>query len=359
VRQQLVVADLNDDDQVDVVIGDEWGTYVFAGPISTNKDKNFATELPLSSTFAVGDHNGQGQNDLAYITPSGDAVTLILGESGQSYTHNGIALGAVAFVPDADGDGRDELVVGETFAAFDTPVYVHNDFITASSLTDTHTTFRKGESAFLAGGLGFADDDFRLVIGGTSGGAYVLKPLLQADSRDLPLDGNNELLLDGYVSGNDVGRPTIIDSVSGDGDSDLVLSNPLFNGNSGMFSLGFEVQQDLDTPDATFTNDLPVLDPGTLCGWAVASGDFNGDGHQDLVTSRSDANLAGSVRIWWGPVEAGSHHCTGETSFDGNTGDRFGNYLATGDVTGDGVDDLLIAAPGLAIVYIMAGENGL
>lgn len=91
----------------------------------------------------------------------------------------------------------------------------------------------------------------------------------------------------------------------------------------------------------------------------VATGDINGDGYDDIITSTITGN--GRVRV-----------------FDGVTGERFtgafseiaaftergarGAFVASGDVTGDGRDDIIVgsgyAAAGTAKVRVFDGRTG-
>ena len=109
-------------------------------------------------------------------------------------------------------------------------------------------------------------------------------------------------------------------------------------------------------------------------GSALAAGDFNGDGQDDLAigvpndVQTDGANRAGgSINVMYGlPYELGAVvdpaglTITGNRHFNqdfddliappmlGNSeeGDRFGSALASGDFDGDGYDDLAIGVPG-------------
>jgi PhoD-like phosphatase/FG-GAP repeat protein len=93
---------------------------------------------------------------------------------------------------------------------------------------------------------------------------------------------------------------------------------------------------------------------GDELGAALASGDFNGDGKDDLavgVPGEAPSGLpkSGTVAIYFGGADelvardVIFEEEAGETS---EAGDDFGRVLASGDFNGDGFDDLAIGAPG-------------
>ena len=98
---------------------------------------------------------------------------------------------------------------------------------------------------------------------------------------------------------------------------------------------------------------------------SIAAGDFNGDGNPDLAlgaafVDTSGGEDAGSVYVFLGPLAVS----TGEVSVEdadivltGVVGEQAGRSLASGDITGDGIDDLVIGAPaaGGGRVYLVAG----
>jgi hypothetical protein len=101
--------------------------------------------------------------------------------------------------------------------------------------------------------------------------------------------------------------------------------------------------------------------PGTGCagddrmGTAVATGDLNGDGYDELVVGLPGKDAGGSnggaVRIFRGAadgiVATRSSYLdqTGTGVGQSETGDDFGRAVAAGDVNGDGKDDLIVGAP--------------
>ena len=96
---------------------------------------------------------------------------------------------------------------------------------------------------------------------------------------------------------------------------------------------------------------------GNLRAHAVAVGDVNGDGIQDVVMGAPDATLivgaqtrtnAGIVYVVFGKNTLAGTIDTGSSDLKifGKTGDRLGFSIAIGDVNGDGINDIVIGSPG-------------
>ena len=138
-----------------------------------------------------------------------------------------------------------------------------------------------------------------------------------------------------FVIGPDLG---------GDVGGDLAIGFPLADGEGHAFVF-FDPEPDtLDAGAADIT-----LEGGTddLLGAALAAGDWNDDGAPDLAVGASaddtSATDTGAVLIFDGPLS----DTIVFTQLQGAaTDDWAGSALAAGDVNGDGVDDLVIGAPG-------------
>ncbi len=90
---------------------------------------------------------------------------------------------------------------------------------------------------------------------------------------------------------------------------------------------------------------------------AVAAGDVNGDGLQDIIVGTSNADGpqdtrpgCGEVYVIFGPADEGTTIDVAEgqqdvTIFGADSGDSSGFAVAAGDVNGDGIDDILVEAP--------------
>ena len=79
-------------------------------------------------------------------------------------------------------------------------------------------------------------------------------------------------------------------------------------------------------------------------GFAVAVADFDGDGYDDLAGGAPDSN-DGSVQVFYGAAD-GTWRSTRYIANPSPTlDDRFGHALAAGDFNDDGYDDLAVGAP--------------
>ena len=89
---------------------------------------------------------------------------------------------------------------------------------------------------------------------------------------------------------------------------------------------------------------------------AVAAGDVNGDGHQDIIVGAFNADGphdsrpdCGEVYVIFGPPDESTTIDLAEdqqdvTIFGADSSDSFGFAVAAGDVNGDGIDDILVGA---------------
>ena len=160
-------------------------------------------------------------------------------------------------------------------------------------------------------------------------------------------------------AGDRFGDALAAGDVDGDGCDDLVVGVPYetndFDSDAGAVMVFFGGSGGLGSDSQTM---LP-LDAGAGSeveihfGQAVAVGDFDNDGVDDLAVGAPDrdsglASSAGAVFVF-----AGVSHSTlayddtldQRPASNPETGDRFGAALAAGDTDGDGIDDLVLASP--------------
>ena len=305
----------------------------------------------------------------------GDAHAVFMGASSSDQAGQSV-LGDL----DVDGDGATDFVIGawaaDTGGGNSGSAYVQ---IGAAGVPSGEVTLSGvelyGESA--GDGVGWslvslgdldADglDDLAVSApgqndGGTGAGAVYVASGDWISSGDSSLDLSlAQAILIGEASGDEAGRQLASADFDGDGVAELLVGAEGHDSGRGAVYVvsGLDGEIDLSTADAVIVGDTSNDALGP-----VATSDVDGDGVPDLLLGApyadDDGTQSGSAYLFLGPV-------TGDLGADDAdlvlTGEAAYAYAGTfvgpaGDADGDGLDDVLVGSPGSASGSFAAGAG--
>ncbi len=296
-------------------------------------------------SLASGDLDGNGQQELLVGSlgldsqptisrleyPFADAVALqtdvpqILGSPGS------LAGWAIA-VLDANGDGQDDLLAGDVGAE---RIWLLYGPVSSGFLGGADVLNWEGLGYSVDGGDVDDDGTDELCSGAPTASAGAGEVLWAGDLSD-----PNRVV---GAAGDAIGDACLLVDLDGDGVASLVIG-----GASGGVVAVFE-----KAPDGFVSvGDADVVIRGEYgFGYALATGDLDGDGTEDLLAgspleSSSGGSRSGSAYLFL--ETAGVTKATGSNArYDGPTpSDEAGQGISTGDADGDGTIDLMVGLPG-------------
>ncbi|MBM9499332.1 VCBS repeat-containing protein [Leptospira sp. 201903071] len=152
--------------------------------------------------------------------------------------------------------------------------------------------------------------------------------------------------------------------VNGDGFSDVLVGANQFSAGTGKAYIFYGSVQGIVSQGATSANTNLVGIPSGQFGWAVALGDVNGDGYSDAIVGAPGAGVD-SVFIYHSLGGDGiPNGASPNSTLSAGSIMFFGGTVATGDINGDGFEDVVVGSYGYSTssgrvdVFYSSGTSG-
>jgi hypothetical protein len=284
---------------------------------------------------AVGDFDGDGKQDLAVANTGSDNVSVLPGTGTGSFAAAvNLAAGSNPFsvaVGDFNNDGKQDLAVANA-GSDNVSVLLNTTVLNPAGTFGTAQNLAAGSNPFSVAVGDFNNDGKKdLVVANFDSNINTVSVLLGTGTGSFAAAVN-------FVAGEDP-RAVAVGDFDGDGKQDLAVADYV----SGTVSVL------LGTGTGSFA--APVSFAAGSNPYFVAVGDFNGDGKQDLaVVNYGSSSNNVSVLLGTGTGSFGA-----AVNFTAGSGPR---AVAVGDFNGDGKQDLAVANYISSDVSVLLGTGG-
>jgi hypothetical protein len=371
------------------------GTYSYIQDFMGEADEDDAG----TAVGMIGDINGDGIEDFAIgaprshtsSTPTSGTLYIYYGTNSGSWPSDSLADAnvtitgindqnagaAFAGVGDVDGDGIDDLVVGGdddsnvAFLVFGSTSFTSLDLTSVSHPTAVKIAgdFSFGSSAAAAGDVdNDGIPDFLVgspasdLSSGGSGGFYLYLGRSISNWSSVSTDNDADLVIEGRNNDDHAGEAlshTGFGDFDGDGIDDIILgAADADNGGKIYIVYGIDstAGESLATSPLNLMNadvTLKAENSGDQVGVSYAViPDLNSDGKDEILVGASEnddgGSASGKVYLIYGEALSGESDIisVADVTYVGeNSGDKLGfSVSAGGDINGDGIEDLLMAA---------------
>ena len=368
----LQTGDFNADGKDDLAVG-AWGystltgrAYIFYGGSMISENASGA-DITLTGAAIInffgyslqtGDFNADGKDDLAvgaygynsnqgrtYLFYGGSMISESATGADVALTGDGTSsgFGDSLQTGDFNHDGKDDLVVGTAgYNSNQGRAYIFYGGSMTSENASGADVIMTGETTSNLFGKSIITGDFNadgkddLAVGAWG---------VNSNQGRVYFYTTNDFQISGVTANEGIGTTLTTGDFNADGKLDLAVGAPVYSSNLGrlyIFYGGDNLSETVATADYTITGESGVASFGS----AVAVGDLNSDGIDDLLVGAHDQGSDGKAYIYYGggafPSAAASADVviTGEVS-----GQHFGFSVAVADVDGDGDDDAIISDP--------------
>jgi len=352
--------------------GDGYGSDVWecrCGPsyscptqVTGDCDDTVATTYPgapeICGDVVDSDCDGLGLECLIDLS---EADGKLVGEGRQDYAGSAVAAG------DVDGDGIDEVLVGapqeDAGGTEAGATYLVQGPTSGEVSLSLASVKLKGEAADDGSGVSLAVGDIdgdgvedvlvgawgRDAGGADAGAAYLVSGPVASSSGLSVADAE----FVGEEAGDRAARWLAAGDVDGDGFEDVLVGaygqdEGGEDGGVAYVVLGPAAGTiDLSAADGRFVGE----EAGDQAGWTLTAGDVDGDGVEDVLVGACENDAggdgAGAAYLLTGPAAGTIDLSEADAKLVGEEPEDAAGYsLAAGDVDGDGVEDLLVGAPG-------------